>query len=138
MKKLFMYFTVVFLMFLRIAANAQNSEMYTSGIIIDKTTLPYPASSEHEVTETCNGSCTRPKEAIGLQALYISTKKQVIVNGTDINGDVEIWDVNGNTIATQPSEPFKTILTVESLKSGCYYVNYCNGKVSQGLKLVVR
>ncbi|HWY10014.1 MAG TPA: T9SS type A sorting domain-containing protein [Bacteroidia bacterium] len=137
MKKLFTYFSAAFLMFLSIAVNGQNDESNNKGFTTDKITLVYNTSPEPKLCD--NGSCpyTPPVETKKLEALYDASANQLIVKGTAKNGEVEVWDITGNTIAEKISGEEKTVFNLNNLPRGVYYINYSNEKISEGAKLVV-
>lgn len=62
----------------------------------------------------------------------------MVVKGTKVNGDVEVWDVNGNTIAAKRSTNKVTTLKVKALPRGTYYISYSNGNYAEGTKLVIK
>lgn len=137
MKKISTYFPAACLAFLSIATNAQNRESLTNENF-DRTTLAYNTSPELTLWENIAGQSGDINEAKSLNAVYNLTEQQIVVSGTKINGDVEVWDLNGNTIAEKRSGNKKTILKVKVMPSGTYYINYNNGEYSEGLKLVIK
>ena len=137
MKRVFTNFPAITLMFLGFAANAQNSESFTS-VNLDKTTLPYYNSPELVLWENVASQGGDLSEIENLEAIYNLTEHQIIVKGTKANGDVEVWDVNGRTIAAKPSANKSTVLKVKALPSGTYYISYSNGKHAEGTKLIIK
>jgi hypothetical protein len=137
MKKARTYFSATCLAFLSVAVNAQNSESF-SNVNLDKTTLAYNTSPELILWENVAGQGGDLNEVKNLNAVYNLAGQQIVVNGTKINGDVEVWDVNGNTIAEKRSSQNKTILKVKAMPPGTYYISYSNGNYAEGLKLVIR
>ena len=137
MKKLFTYFSAAFLMFLSIAVNGQNKEDNITGLNNDNTRLAYNESARTNLCDKESCPYTAPIETKKLEAFYDATTKELIVKGTAKNGEVEVWDVTGNTIAEKTSGEEKTIINIKKLPHGIYYVNYSNDKISEGLKLVV-
>lgn len=117
--------------------NAQNSESFTS-VILDKTTLPYNNSHELTLWENVAGQGGDITEIKSLEAVYNLSEHQLVVKGTKVNGDVEVWDVNGNTVAEKRSGDKKTILKIKALPHGTYYINYSNGNYAEGTKLVIK
>jgi hypothetical protein len=137
MKKVWTYFPVTCLMFLSIIANAQNSESFMN-VNLDKTTLTYNTSPDLILWENIAGQSGDINKTKSLDAVYNLTERQIIINGTKANGDVEVWDVNGNTIAEKKSGNEKTVLKTKAMPHGTYYISYSNGNYSEGLKLSIR
>ena len=137
MKRVFTNFPAIFLIFLGTAVNAQNSESFTT-VNLDKTTLPYYNSPELTLWENVATQGGDLSEINNLEAVYNLTEHQIVVKGTKVNGDVEVWDVNGKTVAEKRSNNKNTVLKVKSLPSGTYYIGYSNGNYAEGTKLVIR
>lgn len=137
MKKICTYFSGTCLTLLSITANAQNSESLTN-VNLDKTILAYNTSPDMILWENIAGQNGDINEVKSLNVVYNLEERQIVVNGTKIKGDVEVWDVNGNTITEKRSGNSKTILKVKAMLSGTYYINYSNGDYAEGLKLVIR
>lgn len=137
MKKIRTYFPVTCLALLSITSNAQNSESLINENL-DRTTLAYNTSPELTLWENIAGQSGDINEAKSLNAVYNLTEQQIVVSGTKINGDVEVWDLNGNTIAEKRSGNKKTILKVKAIPQGTYYINYSNGDYAEGLTLVIK
>lgn len=138
MKKLFTWFSATFLMFLSVAVKGQNDESNNNGLNAEKMKLAYNESPEPRLCdkESCPYNTT-PAEIKKLEALYYASANQLIVNGTAKNGEVEVWDVTGNTVAEKNSDDEKTVFNINKLWHGVYYINYSNDKISEGYKLVV-
>ena len=124
-------------MFLSVAVKAQSDES-NNRLAIENARLAYHETPEPKLCGEESCPYTSPGEVKKLEALYISKTKQLIVSGTNKNGDVEVWDVNGNVIVEKNSGEDKTIFNLKKLSRGVYYINYSNNKISEGAKLVVR
>ncbi len=120
-----------------ITANAQNNESFAS-TDFGKTTLVYNTSPELTVWENVAGLGGDITEIKSLEAVYNLNEHQLVVKGTKVNGDVEVWDVNGKTVAEKRSTNKKTILKIKTLSRGTYYISYSNGKYAEGTKLVIK
>ncbi len=138
MKKIVYNLPLIALMVFCLKGRAQSYEVNNSGLMVDKTTLAYNTSPEPQILETCSGQCTSVSMPIAVKVLYVHVNKQLIVDGTNENGEVEVWDVNANTIVKQISTEGKTVIKTKRLQKGTYFVNYSNGTRSEGTKLVVQ
>ena len=137
MKKIFIKFPAFLLMSLGMAVNAQNSESYAT-VNSDKTILAYNHSPELVLWENIAGQGGDITELQSLRVSYNLTEHQFIVKGTKAHGDVEVWDVNGNTVAEKTSGDNKTIIKVKALPHGSYYINYSNGNYAESTKVVIK
>ncbi len=68
----------------------------------------------------------------GLITLYTDLlKNQIILNGTQENGIIFIYDVSGKIICTQKSAERITVIDIKNLNSGFYLINYTMHSISE-------
>jgi hypothetical protein len=137
MKTIITYFWVIVLIVLTIAANAQNSDINFQNTLTGKESLAYEPTPNLEIWEKVAGFNEEMPTPEGIKANYNPIEHKLIISGTTTNGDVEVWDVKGNTIFEKSSADPKTIFNVKRLPKGDYFIHYSNGDTSQGVKLVV-
>lgn len=138
MRTISTYFAIWLLTILSSIANAQTGEMVSMNTLTGKEHLPYCMVPELCVWERIAGlGETTSENSIALSATYNTNERQITVNGTKNGGDVEVWDVNGNTVAEKRSSANTTIIKTKFLPKGIYYVNYSNGNRSAGTKLAI-
>lgn len=138
MKTIFTYFWVILLIILSITASAQSSEMLSLGTLTGKEHLKYEMMPELSVWEQIAGFDKPTAAQAQINVSYNTIKKQIIVDGTTKSGEVEVWDVNGNTVCEKISAEPKTVFKVNALPSGAYFINYSNGTTSEGVKLIIK
>jgi hypothetical protein len=131
------FFAVLFFVNLN-TANAQVGEMASNNTLTGKEHLPYTMIPEFHVWKEIAGLSETSEKTIDINAAYNKTNKQITVDGTDNGGDVEVWDVNGNTIFDKASDKPNTIFKAGNLRKGAYYIHYNNGSKSEGIKLSIR
>jgi hypothetical protein len=139
MKTIFTYFWVILLVVLSIAASAQNGEMAMNNTLTGKEHLPYNMVPDICAWENIAGiEEDSTRAAFDVSVLYNKKNEHITIDGTDRGGDVEVWDVNGNTVFTKASGKPKTEFKVTHLRKGSYFINYSNGKNSEGVKLTIK
>lgn len=131
MKKLFINLPAICFLFASVATQGQN-DMWLAD---DKTTLSYQNGPGPVLWEVNVG--TEKEDVTKLEASYNKAEALLTITGTQSNGDVEVWDVQGNTVAEKRTAQNKTLLK-KLLKSGTYYISYSNGDYAEGLKVVVK
>lgn len=136
MKTIFTYFWIILLVILSIAASAQSSEMLST--LTGKEHLKYTMTPELSVWERIAGFDEPKEEESRISASYNASKKQLVVDGTAKSGEVEVWDINGNTVYEKASAEPKTVFKANTLQRGTYFINYSNGTISEGVKLSIR
>lgn len=137
MKKLFINFPALCFLISGFAVKAQTIQN-NNWLTADKTTLSYNYSPDPVLWEINVGAeSTGEKEVIKLEALYNKSEHLLTITGTQINGDIEVWDVQGNTIAEKATSQNQTILK-KLLNNGTYYISYSNGDYAEGVKLEVK
>jgi hypothetical protein len=138
MRTISTYFVASLFIILSYAANAQTGEMASNNTLTGKEHLTYCMIPEICVWEKIAGfEETTITETIAFSASYNSSEHQIIVKGTKTGGDVEVWDVNGNTVATKKSEANVTEIKAKVLPRGSYYISYSNGDHAEGTKLTI-
>lgn len=73
-----------------------------------------------------------------LNVYYNQYNNDLVVNGTEDNGQLTVFDMIGNKISESESFNRKTVLNTGPIAPGVYLLNYDNGKNSNGVKFVVR
>lgn len=136
MKTIFTYFWVILLVILSIAASAQSSEMLST--LTGKEHLKHAMTPNLSVWERVAGFDESGEAENQISASYNSVKKLLTVDGTTKKGEVEVWDINGNTIYEKVSAEPKTVFKANALTRGTYFINYSNGIISEGVQLNIR
>jgi hypothetical protein len=138
MKTIITYFWVIVLIVLSIAANAQNSDINFQNTLTGKESLAYEPVPSLEIWQKIAAAEENEPVQKGIKASYNAIEHKLIISGTTTNGDVEVWDVKGNTVFEKSSADPNTVFNANSLPAGSYYINYSNGNFSQGVKLIIR
>lgn len=73
-----------------------------------------------------------------LGVYYNQYNYDLIVNGTEENGQVTLFDIIGNRITSGETESKKTILNTGPIAPGVYLLNYENGRTASGVKFIIR
>jgi hypothetical protein len=139
MKTISTFFVVSLLTIFSKTTNAQNSEIASNNTLTGKENLSYSMIPEIRVWEKIAGlneDASLEKE--NLNAKYDVNNQEITINGTDNGGNIEIWDVQGNTVFYKATANPSTIFTSGNLPSGSYYVNYSKDQFCESVKLNVR
>jgi uncharacterized delta-60 repeat protein len=87
-------------------------------------------------SEISLGISEKKQNKIGVY--YNHNNYDLIVNGTEENGEVMLFDIIGNRITTGETSNKKTILNTGPIAPGVYLLNYQNGRNASGVKFVIR